>query len=292
MAKENYVYLIGQLRKEPFVVKNNAGRPIEGAMFLTTVRRGLYDDAGNFAPRWDKPLIRTKDPRLAKKMLEFKVNDIIEAKCCIVTHHVKKMVKCPHCNQKQERESSLVYLTPVSLSLRNRPDGETDASATLMDPDVAEMSNVAHVIGRVCNEEGVKYTDDNAGHTKANYQIAVNRKMFVYGSKMDRLSTDEETQEDRADYPWVVSYGKVADEDKAMLIQGSLIYLDGYVHTQNYKQKTVCDNEDCQQEFEYPCQAMQLTPYSNEYLEGCNLVDSVRNLRDRTSDDSLELDGE
>jgi hypothetical protein len=293
MAKENYVYVIGQLRKEPFVVKNkDTGRPTEGAMFLTTIRRGLYDAAGNFSPRWDKPLIRTKDPRLAKKMLEFKVNDIIEAKCCIVTHHVKKIVKCPDCGTKQERESILVYLTPVSLTLRNRPEGETAATAILMDPDVAEMSNIAHVIGRVCNEDGVRYTNDNAGHTKANYQIAVNRKFMVYGSRMDRLSTDDETQEDRADYPWVVSYGKVADDDKKQLVQGSLIYIDGYVHTQTYKQKTICDNECCQQEFEFPCQAMQLTPYSNEYLEGCNLVDSVRNLNDRVSDDTMELDGE
>ena len=94
MAKENYVYVIGQLRKEPFVVKNkDTDRPTEGAMFLTTIRRGLYDAAGNFSPRCDKLLIRTKDPRLAKKMLELKVNDIIEAKCCNVTHHVKKIVK-------------------------------------------------------------------------------------------------------------------------------------------------------------------------------------------------------
>mgnify|MGYP000824202933 FL=1 len=58
MAKENYVYVIGQLRKEPFVVKNkDTDRPTEGAMFLTTIRRGLYDAAGNFSPRWDLSLI-------------------------------------------------------------------------------------------------------------------------------------------------------------------------------------------------------------------------------------------
>lgn len=290
MAKENYVFLIGQVRKVPYIAKNSEGRPIEGAMFLTTIRRGLYDAAGNFSPRWDKPLIRTKDPRIVKKMEEFQINDIVEAKCCIVTSHVKKVVKCPHCGAKLKRESSLVYLTPVSLSLRCRPDTETESTAILMDPDVAEMSNIAHIIGRVCNEEGVKYTDDNAGHTKANYQLAVNRKLFVYGSRMDRLSTDDDTQEDRADYPWVVSYGKIADEDKEMLVQGSLIYMDGYIHTQSYKQVTICDNEDCQKEFEYPCQAMQLTPYSNEYLEGCNLVQSVRNLKDRVSDEDMDLD--
>lgn len=278
MAKENYVFLIGYVKKEPVFINDREGNPIEAMMPLTTIRRGPFDEAGNFAPRWDKPILRTKDPRLIKKMQTIQLHDIIETKASIVTAHAKRMITCEKCGHKEPKDVSLVYLSPISICVRQHTDSDTEGASVLLDIDVAEISNVAKIIGRVCNEEGVKFYKDEEGHAKSTYQVAVNRKFYIYGSRMDRGSTDDETQEDRADYPWVSSYGKVAEEDNAQIQQGSLLFIDGYIHTQAYEQKTICSNPECNHEITYKCQSFQVTPYSNEYLEGCRLVDSVRNL--------------
>lgn len=289
MAKENYVFLVGHVKKEPVFIRDHDGNPIEGIMPLTTIRRGPFDEAGNFSPRWDKPILRTKDPRLVKKMESIQLYDVVETKCSIVTAHAERKIICPHCGAQYKKDTALVYLSPISICVRQHTESDTAGVGALLDVDLAEISNVAKIIGRVCNEEGVKYYEDGEGHAKSSYQIAVNRKFYIYGSTMDRGSVDDATQDDRADYPWVTSYGKVAEEDYQQIQQGSLIFIDGYVHTQSYNQKTVCENPECGKEFEYKCQSVTITPYSNEYLEGCKLVDSVRNLS-RESD--LDLGAE
>ena len=101
----------------------------------------------------------------------------------------------------------------------------------------------------------ILHGETDHGDLYARYQLAVNRKLFV------KDSIDEE---DHTDYPFVYSYGDVADKDLTILKQGTLIYLDGYLHTMVFEDEAECS--ECHNIFPFKYQRMNLTPYSTEYL--------------------------
>lgn len=275
MAKENFVFLVGQVRKEPVVKRNDEGKIVSTMFPLMTMRRNIRDEAGNFSPRWDKPLVLTTDPLLLEKTADIKVHDIVEVKGAIMTRNVKRQLQCPHCGKIEIYSGMITVINPVYVGVRKHFDSDAEGCAELM--QCAEISNVAKVVGRVCSPE-VKTFRNDEGALGARYQIAINRKLYVTGSDPD----------DHTDYPWVYSYGDVAEVDQTALQQGSLLLLDGYVHTMKFKQKEYCKNPECGELFEYPNQSMNITPYSCEYFENCNLPDPID--RNISHDENMEYD--
>ena len=266
MAKENFVFLVGQVRKEPVIKKNEDGKIVSVIFPIMTVRRKILDEAGNFAPRWDKPIILTTDPVLLEGASQIKIHDIVEVKGSIMTRNVKRKLQCPHCGQAGIYDGMITVINPVYVGVRKNLDSDAEGTAEIY--KIAEISNVAKVVGRVCSPEITMFNNDE-GAIGARYQIAINRKLFVTGTE----------PEDHTDYPWVYSYGDVAETDQQALRQGSLVLLDGYVHTMKFKQNIYCSNPECGEMFDFPNQSMNITPYSCEYLENCYLPDPVvRNL--------------
>ena len=275
MAKENYIFLVGQVRKPPVSQKDSNGKIISTMFPLMTLRRNVKDEAGNYAPRWDKPLIMTTDPLILEKTLEIQVHDIVEVKGTIMTRNVKRSLQCPYCGNVALYDGMITVINPVYVGIRKNFDSDSEGYAELL--QCAEISNTAKVIGRVCSPAIEVFRNDE-GALGARYQIAINRKLYVTG-------TDPE---DHSDYPWVYSYGGVAEEDQSVLQQGSMLYLDGYVHTMKFKQKTYCQNPECMEVFDFPNQSMNITPYACEYLENCNLPDPVQ--RNISRDEPMEYE--
>lgn len=293
MAKENYVFITGVLVQPPKFVQDREGNLTEAVFPLRTIRRGPYDKAGSFDPKYDVPTLRTKDPRLINMATGFQQDDVIEAKCVLVTNNARRTYTCPHCGARFVRSVFLTYLSPVSLSVRNRCGSETEASHILNDMDVAENSNVLKVIGRVSNEDGPRYhVNEATGKRSCTFQIAVNRKFMLYGA--ERLfgvksdGNDDELNrrinDNRSDYPWVVSYDKVADENAKYLHQGSLVFIDGYFHSRSYTKTLTCENPECGRDFETSGMSLTITPYDMEYLEDCDIPDIKNDDLDRIDD--------
>lgn len=292
MAKENYVFITGQLQKEPVFVKDREGRIVEAIFALRTIRRGPYDSAGNFDPKFDSPILRTMDPRLMDIVASFQMHDLIESKCVIVTENTKRTYTCPHCGHKFIRSDFQTYLAPVSLSIRNREPNTTEAMHILQSDDVAENSNIVKAMGRITNADGPRYyANEGTQKRSCTYQIALNRKFFIYGaSKLFGKKSDgneginQFINENRTDYPWVVCYDRLADEAKEYLHQNSLIYIDGYFHTRPYIKSVRCENPECQQAFDTKGLSLTITPYDVEYLDDCDKPDIKTDDLDRTDD--------
>lgn len=274
MAKENYAFIVGVLKKNTVFIKNKEGLTTELVMSLQTIRRLPYDKYGNFDPKWDNPIIRTKEPRLIEAAENFRVNDIIEAKCVIVTDNVPKAYVCPHCGKKMLQREYITYLTPISLAVRGHYDNVSDPNEVLMDPNVAEISNVVKLIGKVVNPDGPQYrVSEQTGKRSCIYQLAVNRKFKIFGSaalyNVTAHGTDDINQlikENRADYIWVKSYDDVAEENHDILHNGSKVYIDGYFHTQPVEKIIQCENASCGLTFPAKKLSMMVTPYEVEYL--------------------------
>lgn len=278
MAKENYITLMGQLRTEPRFLRDENG-VIKTAMFqLYTLRRNPNDEVGNISPKWDKPVIATSDPKIIRKIETFKVHDIIEVEGIFRTDTSKKRKICPHCGSQVIVETPISTVYPTFVDVRDdRLTSDTDGMKYLLDR--AEHSNHAKIIGRVCTPtDKIVVGETDRGDTFARYQLAVNRKLYVIGS---------EGTEDHTDYPFVYSYKNVAEDDIEILKQGTLIYLDGYVHTMNYDK--VCECEVCNNEFSFSWSRMNLTPYSNEYLRD---YDELKESTHITRDFDSEVEGQ
>lgn len=255
MAKENYNRLRGQLRTDIAYLKNADGEITTAVFPLTVIRRNIYNRAGNLDAQFDRPIIATADKEMIRCAQQLQKHDIIDIKGMFRTRQSKKKLKCPHCGSTVIIEMPIATIEPVYIGVvEDRLNNVTDGTNYLL--HCAEISNEAKVIGRVCTPtENIISGETDRGDIYARYQLAVNRKLYIKGS------IDEE---DHTDYPFVYSYKDVAQSDLAVLQQGALIYLDGYIHTMQYDRETTCP--DCGQDFTFQSQRMNLTPYANEYL--------------------------
>ena len=253
MAKENYVFLIGQARQVPVFKKDpETKEEITAMMPLMTLRRNIHDRAGNLQPKWDRPVISTSNKIMMRKMQEIELHDIVEVKGTITTQNIRRGLRCPHCGTINEQPGTITVINPVYIGVRKKLQSDTEGFQYLM--DCAEISNQVKVIGRVCKELEMLETDE--AEPCAKYQVAINRKLYIEGTE----------PEDHSDYPYVYSYGEVAEDDISILQVNTLIYLDGYIHTMKFNQSALCQNPDCGQPFKFPNQTLNITPYSVEYL--------------------------
>lgn len=277
MAKENYISLRGQLRKDPTIVTDDMGEPISAVFSLHTLKRNVRDRAGNLDPKFDRPIILTSDPRLVQKIKSFKNHDIIEVKGNFTTGFVQKPKKCPVCGEVNIIETPFQVVTPLYVGVI-RTGIENDAEGLHELVETAEISNIAKMIGRVCSPTDHIYhgvTEIEQSYTK--YQLAVNRKYYMATSN---------GYEDHTDYPYVISYEDVADKDYAALKQGALVYIDGYIHTMAFNINCKC--EHCGSDFTFRSQRMLITPYSTEYLRDYN-DDAIPETRANAQE--MDIDG-
>lgn len=76
----------------------------------------------------------------------------------------------------------------------------------------------------------------------------------------------EDNPDNRTDFPTVRSYGKTAYMDHLCLQTGSLILVDGFLHSRSFLRKSICSVAECHSEFEWEDNTIEIIPYANEYL--------------------------
>jgi single-stranded DNA-binding protein len=279
MAKENFVWLRGQIRREPVVIRNKEEKPIGVVFTIYTINRDVTDRTGHLAPKFDKPVVMIEDPLLVKKALTIKNHDIVELKGVFRTGTSVRKKICPCCNAENHVQVTTQVITPSYIGIVKT--GLTSDSEGLNELiDTAEISNFAKIIGRVCTPtDKIHYGTTERNDIFTRYQLAVNRKMYIAGS---------DGYDDHTDYPWIISYGKQAYNDHIALQQGSLVYLDGFVHTMLMKVHAKCT--ECGEDFTFESQRMMLTPFSVEYLQNCNNSDIDQTRENKDEEDNTTPD--
>lgn len=257
MAKENYVSLKGQLRSDVrFIIDEETNEAVSAIFPLLVIRRNIKDRAGNLNPKFDRVIIQTSNPEMILAAKKLATYNIVEVKGTFRTQRMTRNKYCPKCGKLNIiADSSIQTINPTFIGILST-EPKTDIEGTRYLLDVAEVSNIAKIIGRVCSPtENITLGETDLGVSYCKYQLAVNRKHYVEGSA---------GIEDHTDYPIVYSYGSVAEDDYAVLQQGALVYIDGYVRTSTLETTHECD--ECKESFTYTNKRMTISPYAVEYL--------------------------
>lgn len=258
MAKENLVWLYGQVLHTPKISVQGDGT-LKRGKFALKVARTHHRDSDNMVPQmiYDTPYVITDNVNLLTEMASIEKGDIILVKGTYATTNCVKTTTCP-CGKKNKLQGGVVsFVHPIFIKVVKHcteEDGDRELRECL------EISNVARVIGNLCTDPQI-YEGPNGAMTQ--YSIAVGRKYRI----------KEQSSEINTDFPWIKTHGEQALMDAKALKTGSCILIDGALQTRSVKRTTVC--EHCGKEYEWTDAAMELVPYSIEYLYGHNTEDEI-----------------
>lgn len=256
MAKENFVYLHGQIQTMPKIYTNNDGDLIKAMFALKVLRRPLNGGQSMANKLYlDCPIILTRNTDLIKQACDFAQNDMVDIRGVISTKEVVKATICPHCGVKNCIKGTSTYITPIYMC--KRESGITPEEGLKYLKERCEISNMTMIIGTLCREPEI-YTDEKK-RSFAQFQLAVNRRYRI----------KEDSAETKTDYPWVKTFGEQALKDAYALHTGSSVYLNGALQTREITRETIC--EQCGNSYEWNDVATEIIPYSTEYLSNCEV---------------------
>ena len=129
MARENKVELYGYVYGKVRVTVNKDKEPVEASVLIRTVRRFIEVPGIDYKPRYDVPLLKSRDPKIIEQMMQLNEYDMIDVLGVITTLYEPKVSTCPECNTKNIETGELVYITPMSIVLRECDNTKEDAIA-------------------------------------------------------------------------------------------------------------------------------------------------------------------
>ncbi len=252
MARHNNVQLYGTVATDPKIIKDSDGNPLQGLCTLTVIR-GIRDIGEKIDDiKYAHPAILTKNVDLIKEMETWKKNDMVEIKGTMTTKTIKKTKTCPNCGTKNGIQGEFVYINPIYLSARERNNSDKRVLELLRQR--CEISNNVMLIGSLCREP--KYYAVDGKGKQAQYQLAINRSYHI----------KEDSADIKTDYPWIYSYGEIAENDAAVMHTGTLVLVDGMIRTREIKERKLqCEN--CGEIYTFQDTATEVVPYKTEYLQ-------------------------
>lgn len=267
--KENFVLLHGQVQIAPKVYMNKDGVYTKAVFAVKTLRRP-YHNGEQVASRlfFDCPVVFSKNADMIARISELSKGDMVDIRGVLTTQEVTKSTICSECAHKNSAPGNMVYVTPIYICKREAATSEDKGLQLLKER--CEVSNIVMVIGTLCREPET-YTNEY-NKTSVQYQIAVNRKYRIR----------EDAPDVRTDYPWVKTYNSQTYLDSQYVKTGSSVYINGCLQTRDIQRKTVC--EQCGTEYAWMDTAMEIIPYSIEYLSGCDLPEPKVRQEDKGDD--------
>lgn len=279
MARHNEVSLYGQIMQAPRLLydKNDGtdpSRKLLRAMCPIAVLRGTRDFGEvDRRIRLDLPIVLSQNDRIMKFMKEWEVGDMVEIRGTLATVDIQKTMSCPHCNTIEKMNGMLSFINPIFMKTEfkklSAEDGNRDMRRN------SEISNKITILGKACIEPEVFRTDK--GKLIVNYQLDVQRKY--------RIKEDEKSN--RHDFPFVKSYGFVADNDRLAIHKNAMVFVDGAIQTRDYVKKHTCCQ--CNMVYEYRETATEIVPYSTEYLTGCLTMEEVEQVKKQKEEEATAL---
>lgn len=260
--KENTVELYGRINEDPKIRVNTKGEYVYGRFTMHTVRRSSASRflilQGDY--RWDfLPIVTKNKSMIENAMLEIEEGDMVFVKGTLCTYERTKRFKCPHCGAIMNRDGVVACIDPVFIKKCETGYDKEHAFKLIQKCD--EISNQIHIIGTICREPKC-YVNEEKNRLECDFQIATNRNRHIL----------EDDPEKRSDYPWVKTFGERAAEYAEALHVNSSVYINGSLQARKVKRELVC--EECCELFEGIDSAVEIIPYSIEYLNNCDIPES------------------
>ena len=281
MARGNMIYMMGSVISKPTIKIDKDGNFIVGRITLLTARRSGLNSRQQLAGevRSDEQLIMSRNPYMIEhRIAELSEGDIICVKGTLSTREVMKKVRCPYCSEiASESMGVIVYIDPLSI-MKIKEAGELEPEEVIKFlAKNTEFSNYAMCFGTLVREPRYSLDYEGATRREANIQVALNRKRQII----------EDGPEKKTDYPYIRAFGKIAEETAKVLHTGSEIYIEGAIETREIQMTKVCSH--CEKEFFVNGTAVELVPYSVEYIS--NIDTTVLQTQEELDNSSDELKG-
>lgn len=257
--RENTVYLYGQLTRDAICYKDPSTQELlSGQIIMKTMRRtyatGELLVKGRM--RIDYPVVYSRNEKLIREqILPLKKGDVVLVKGSLSTQETEKRFVCKECGYEMVKEEAVVvYVDPIHIkkfaSALSTEEGFEEIK------DNAEISNEIMIDGRLCREP-IYYNENNIRNCQ--FQIAANRKRRII----------EDGPEKKADFPWVKTFGEMAEEISGVLHQSSVISICGGIETRSFEREIACKN--CGKKFKRKEYATENIPYLIDYGENCDI---------------------
>lgn len=265
MPRHNEVTLYGTVMEEPKLLYNTTdeqdkGRQLVRTMGVLSVLRGIRDfGAVDKRIRIDLPIILSQNDKMMKAMSNWKKGDVLLMRGTMATTNYNNMLCCPHCKKTELIPATLTFINPIYMKTEEHELSPSEANKEMRRN--AEISNRVTIIGKVCTKP-VMFVTDKGQHI-TNYQLDVLRKY--------RIKEDKETN--KHDFPFVKSYGFVAENDYYAIQENGIVFVDGAIQTREYLRDHTCP--ECGQTYKYKDTTTEIVPYSTEYLTGCKSMEEV-----------------
>lgn len=246
--KLNLVDLYGTLRQAPRISEDR-----NKATCILRVARNMIRNGGQNKERngfWDEVIIRTKDKAIVDELAKMEQYDIVRVKGVITVRRINRQTICEHCGIKNITENKICYVELIYVERTHT--GFTEDAAEDFVFRHREVSNIARIIGDLT---GPPKANDKLSIPACQYQIAVPRTYRIEG----------DTDDEKADFPLVKSYGKNAKEDLKRLKANSSVWIDGCIQSRLVKQEFVCT--DCGKTYKKEIKVNEIVPYETEYLK-------------------------
>lgn len=317
MARENYVRLRGILPENPIVSKLSEGSYANIRINVVRQERDLGNHV-NFLEQDEVRLI-VRNESIIQEVMNWHAYDIVDVKGFLSTKSINKTSFCPNCGARNKSLGSIFYIVPNFVEKLGTVEGadtsdlneklkNQDFSKTLKDNTLhylsqkREISNVLKLFGTVISSPEMIITSRGLAITR--FQLAVNRKFLI----------KEDDPNIKTDYPWVQSYGDLANVLKYRLKKGSEIYIDGCIQTRAVERYSYCNqardssgkylkdslgnpivqvDEDgepmgCGQKYSWIDIVGEITPYSVEFLDNVLTEEEAFERRDIEQRQSLK----
>ena len=202
--RENTAYLYGQLTRDPICYKNPSTQELlSGQITIKTARR-----------------TNATGELFVKGRLR-----IVLVKGSLSTQETEKKFICKKCGHEMiKHEAVVIYIDP--LHIKKFASGLSTEEGLKEIENNIEISNEIMITGTLCREPAY-YKENNIRNCQ--FQIAANRKRRII----------EDGPEKRTDFPWIKTFGDMAEEISGVLHQGSVISICGGVETRSFERKII-----------------------------------------------------
>lgn len=287
MARHNEVTLYGMVYTEPRLLFNKPeGEPYRKllrTMFPVLCIRGIREfGAKDKRIKADTPLVASGKKETMDLIKTLHKGDIVLIRGSYVTQDGKKAYECQNencCGKEDDPnvkryivDTTSAFINPIYIKVMKTGLNDTEGMKEIREN--AEISNRVTMIGKVCTPPE-KHTTDK-GQRIVNYQLEVQRKYRI----------KEDDDKNRVDFPFVKSYGEIADNDYIAIKKDGYVFVDGMIQTRQYTRRRKCPY--CGEESTYMDFATEIVPYSTEYLTGCMSMDEVGQIKKEQADQEVE----
>lgn len=263
MAKENFVYLQGQVFDRPKIFVDANGEAKKASFAVKVLRRPTSMGEGSVMTgklSLDVPVVMTMDRNLIHTCSTLHKGDMVDIRGVYTTREVLKRSICSN-GHDITWAGNFVFITPIYICQREQSLSDMQGMELLRQR--SEVSNLVMIIGTLCREpELLEFKTNGRKSNVCQYQLASNRRYHI---------RDGMHEHERTDYPWIKTSGRQALEDAKRLHTGSVVYINGAIQTREIERTIVCP--ECGASNTIKESVCEIFPYSVEYLMHCDSPD-------------------